>query len=118
MVDALQRADVNAIGELLTDDVVYHFPGRSSVAGTYRGRAEVLGLFAAFRQMLDGPPRFDTHDVVASEAHVVEFASYEALRAGRTLRWNATRTYHVADERITEIWLAIDDLYAFDAYLE
>jgi uncharacterized protein len=117
MVDALQRSDANAIGELVSDDVVYHVPGRSPVAGTYRGRAEVLDLFAAFGQLLDGPPRFDTHDVVASEAHVVELASYEASRAGRTLRWNAIRTYHVADDLITEIWLTIDDLYAFDAYL-
>jgi len=118
MVDALQRADANAIGELVTDDVVYHFPGRSTVAGTYRGRAEVLGLLATFRQLLDGPARFDAHDVVASEAHVVELACYEASRAGRTLRWNVTRTYHVGEDRITEIWLAIDDLYAFDAFLE
>jgi ketosteroid isomerase-like protein len=118
MVDALQRADANAIGELLSDDVVYRFPGRSPVAGTYRGRAEVLGLFATFRQMLDGPPRFDTHDVVASEAHVVELSSYEASRGGRTLRWNVMRTYHVGEDRIAEIWLAIDDLYAFDDFLE
>ena len=118
MVDALQRADAHAIGELLSDNVVYHFPGRSPVAGTYRGRAEVLGMFTAFRRMLDDPPRFDTHDVVASEAHVVELASYEASRAGRTLRWNVMRTYHVGEDRITEIWLAIDDLYAFDAFLE
>ena len=117
MVDALQRSHANAIGELVSDDVAYHFPGRSPVAGTYRGRAEVLGLFAAFGQMLDGPARFDTHDIVASEAHVVEFASYEASRGGRTFRWNAMRTYHVGEDRITEIWLAIDDLYAFDAFL-
>ena len=118
MVDALKRSDPNAIGDVISDDVVYHFPGRSAVAGTYRGRGEVLGLFAAFGQMLDGPARFEIHDIVASEAHVVELASYEASRGGRPFRWNAMRTYHVADDRVTAIWLAIDDLYAFDAFLE
>jgi ketosteroid isomerase-like protein len=117
MVDALQRADLAAIGELVSDDVVYHFPGRSPVAGTYRGRQEVVGLFSAFRRLLDGPPRMSSHDVVASEAHVVELTTLAAERGGQPHDWHAVRIYHVAEDDITEIWLMIDDLYAFDAWL-
>ena len=119
MVDALQRADPTAIGELLSDDVVYHFPGRSSLAGTYRGRAEVLGLFGAFSRLLGGrPPSLDSHDVVASEAHVVELATHAAERGGLPYQWHAVRIYHIDDVRISEIWLMIGDIYAFDAWLE
>jgi ketosteroid isomerase-like protein len=117
MVDALQRADGAAIGELLSDDVVYYFPGRSPVAGTYRGRDEVLGLFRAFAGLLGAPPRLSSHDVVASEAHVVELATHAAERDGQPYQWHAVRIYHVAEERITEIWLMIGDIYAFDAWL-
>jgi ketosteroid isomerase-like protein len=117
MVDALQRADAGAIGELLADDVVYHFPGRSAVAGTYRGRAEVLGLFGAFSRLLGGPPRLSSHDVVASEAHVVDLATHAAERGGQPYEWRAVRIYHIAKDRITEIWLMIDDIYAFDTWL-
>ncbi len=118
MVDALQRADPAAIGELLSDDVVYHFPGRSAVAGTYRRKAEVLGLFGAFSRLLGGPPSLDSHDVVASEAHVVELATHAAARDGQPYQWHAVRIYHIAEDRITEIWLMIGDIYAFDAWLE
>lgn len=118
MVDALQRADPVAIGELLSDDVVYHFPGRSAVAGTYRGRAEVLGLFGALSRLLGGPPSLDSHDVVASEAHVAELATHAAERDGQPYQWHAVRIYHIAEDRITEIWLMIGDIYAFDAWLE
>jgi uncharacterized protein len=118
MVDALQRADPAAIGELLSDDVLYYFPGRSEVAGTYRGRAEVLGLFGAFSRLLGGPPSLDSHDVVASEAHVVELATHAAVRNGTPYEWQAIRIYHIDDDRISEIWLMIGDIYAFDAWLE
>lgn len=118
MVDALHRADPVAIGEVLSDDVAYHFPGRSSLAGTYRGRAEVLGLFASVSRLLDGAPKLSTHDVVVSEAHVVELATHSAERGGRPFEWRVLRTYHVAEDRITEIWLTIEDVYAFDAYLQ
>lgn len=117
MVDALLRRDGAAIGELLSDDVVYHFPGRGPVAGTYRGRAEVLGLFGAFGRLFDEPPQMTSHDVVASEAHVVDLATYRALRQGEPIEWHAIRIYHLAEDRITEVWLTIDDIYAFDAFL-
>lgn len=117
MIDALQRGDGVAIGELLSDDVVYHFPGRSVVGGTYRGRDEVLGLSRRFAGMLDGPLRLSNHDVVASEAHVVELATYAAERDGQPYQWHAVRIYHIAEDKITEIWLMIGDIYAFDAWL-
>jgi ketosteroid isomerase-like protein len=117
MVDALQRADPVAIGELLSDDVVYYFPGRSVLAGTYRGRDEVLGLFGAFSRLLGGPPTLDSHDVVASEAHVVDLAIHAAERDGQPYQWHAVRIYHIAEDQITEIWLMIGDIYAFDAWL-
>jgi ketosteroid isomerase-like protein len=117
MVDALQRADPAAMGELLDDDVVYHFPGRSAVAGTYRGRAKVLGLFGAFRGLLDAPTALASHDVVASEAHVVELTTHSAARRGRPHEWHAVRIYHVDEDRISEIWLMIEDVGAFDAWL-
>ena len=118
MLDALARRDLGSIGDVLADDVVYYFPGRSSVAGTYRGRADVLALFREFAALFDAPPTFDSHDVVASEAHVVDLATYTGERRGETFTWNAVRLYHVEADRITEIWLMIGDVYALDAFLD
>ena len=117
MVDALQRRDGAAIAALLSDDIVYYFPGRSSVAGTYQGKADVLGLFGAFGRLFDSPPTMASHDVVASEAHVVDLATYNAERGGQPFSWNAVRLYHVDADLISEIWLMIGDVYAFDEWL-
>jgi ketosteroid isomerase-like protein len=117
MVDALQRADAAAIAALVSDDVVYHFPGRSPLAGTYRGRTEVLGLFGTFGRLLGGPPRLINHDVVASEAHVVELSTHDAVRDGRPFEWRVARIYHINVDQVTEIWLMIEDVHRFDAWL-
>jgi ketosteroid isomerase-like protein len=119
MVAALEAADPVAIAALLADDVVYHFPGRSSLAGTYRGRDEVMGVFRGLGALLGGPPKLRSHDVVASEAHVVELATHSAARGGAPFEWQALRVYHFGEGGlISEVWLTIPDLYAFDAYLE
>jgi uncharacterized protein len=117
LLDALEARDVAAISSLLTDDVLYYFPGRGPVAGTYHGRDAVLGLFRAFAELFDGPLEMSTHDVVASEAHVIDLATYRGVRGGQSLTWNAVRLYHVDDDRISEIWLMIGDVYGFDAWL-
>jgi ketosteroid isomerase-like protein len=117
LLDALEARDVPAIEALLADDVVYYFPGRSPVAGTYRGREAVVGLFRAFASLFDGPIEMSTHDVVASDAHVVDLATYAGSRGGERFTWNTVRLYHVDGDRIAEIWLMIGDQYAFDAWL-
>jgi ketosteroid isomerase-like protein len=117
LLDALERRDLTAIGDHLSDDVVYHFPGRGPVAGSYRGRAAVLGLFASFAGLFDGPLEMESHDVVASEAHVLDLATYTGSRGGQHFTWNAVRLYHVDGDRISQIWLMIGDIYAFDAWL-
>jgi uncharacterized protein len=117
LLDALERRDVAAIGDLLTDDAVYHFPGRGPVAGTYRGRDAVLGLFGALARLFDEPLEMASHDVVASEAHVLDLATYTGTRGGQSFTWNTVRLYHVDADRISEIWLMIGDVYAFDEFI-
>jgi PPOX class probable F420-dependent enzyme len=39
--------DTTALRGLLADDIVWHVPGRSPIAGHYHGHQEVLGYFAA-----------------------------------------------------------------------
>ena len=119
MVVALERADGPAIAALLGDDVVYHFPGRSPVAGTYRGRDEVMGLFRTLAGRLGGPPKLHSHDVLASEGHAIDLAVHSAERNGVPFEWRAVRVYHFdGGGPITEIFLTIEDLYGFDSYLE
>lgn len=118
MVDALERGDGAAVAALLADGVVYHFPGRSPLAGTYRGRDAVMGLFSAMAARLGAPPRLHSHDVLASEAHAVDLAVHSAERGGTPFEWRAIRVYHVDHGRITEIFLTLGDPVAFDAYVD
>jgi len=74
-------------------------------------------MFGALGGQFDQPLEMRSHDVVASEAHVLDLATYTGTRGGLSFTWNAVRLYHVDAERISEIWLMIGDVYAFDAWL-
>src|SRR4051794_18416616 len=84
---AFSRGDMDMLrNELFAPDIVWHQVGRNQTSGDYRGVDEVLGLFGKLFQLTDGTFRVETHDVLASEDHVVVLARVEAQRAGRTLQ--------------------------------
>ena len=114
---ALGARDAAALEALLTDNVVYHFPGRNPLSGTYRGRAEVMAFFRRFPTLLDGPPTTDTHDVLSSEAHGADLTGLSATRGGKRHSWRAVRIYHLVENRISEVFVTIDDQPAFDDFL-
>ena len=116
MIAALQARDVAALGEVLTDDVVYHFPGRGPLAGTYRGKPEILGVFRRFGEVL-GPIQVHTHDVLAGDEHVAELVVNSAERNGRRHEWRAIRLYHFRDGLISEVWVLLEDPYALDEFM-
>jgi len=67
--NAFVAGDMEWLNEHLHANVVWHAAGRSSLAGDYRGREEVLASFANSVQI--AMPEFEIHDVAAGEDHVV-----------------------------------------------
>ena len=117
LTQALGTRDADVVEALLADDVVYHFPGTNPLAGTYEGRGEVMAFFRRFATLLDAPPVVETHDVLASEAHGADLSQLTAERNGRQHSWRAVRIYHVAEDRISEVFVTIEDQAALDEFL-
>lgn len=76
-----------------------------------------MGFFRRFPTILDGPPAIEFHDVLSSEAHGADLSTFAASRSGRAHTWRAIRVYHFVEDRISEIFVTIDDQAAFDAFM-
>ena len=99
---------------LLADDVVWHVPGRSAIAGEYRGREAVRGYFEHRRTLAVSTFRVDVKAVLSEGDLVVQLADGTAERAGRGASWQTVGVFRVHDERIAECWVVPFDQYAFD----
>ena len=119
-MEAALRGDFEGMLAHYVDDVVFHYPGRNSLSGTYQGK-EGLREWARRIDELLGPAGTLTrtlHDILASDNHAVQLVSVEAKRTnGRSASWNAAVVMHVRDGKISELWLHIDDPYAVDELL-
>src|SRR2546423_15493491 len=76
--------DLEAVRELLAEDVAWHVPGRSPIAGDYRGRDEVLRYFVTRRELAHATFRILVRGVLADDERAVIFAGGQVQRGGGT----------------------------------
>jgi 2'-5' RNA ligase len=100
--------------DVLADDVVWHVPGRSRIAGEHRGRDAVLAYLGLRRQMTDATFRVSVHGLATIAGRVVQLAGGRAEREGRELAWETVGIFRVREGRIAECWLVPFDQHAFD----
>jgi len=114
--DAFLSGDMETMGGLMSDDIVWHAPGNNALSGTYSGKEEVFGLFAKIGEMADGPMQMDIHDVLASDEHAVALLTATVSRGGNSADLRAVHIMHVADGQISEFWNFQEDQVATDAF--
>jgi ketosteroid isomerase-like protein len=113
---AFLSGDMATLNDLFADDIVWHAPGRNPLAGTYRGKEEVLAFFQKVFEMTGGTFKLDIHAVLADDKHAVVLARATAERAGKKLDDNSVQVFHISDGKVTEQWLHPGDVYAGDEF--
>jgi 2'-5' RNA ligase len=111
---AYAGGELEPLRELLSEDVVWHVPGRSLIAGEHRGVDDLLDYFDRRRQLTDASFRVTVHGAAPIGDRVVQLADWRATRGGRERHWQTVGVFRVADGRIAECWLVPFDLRAFD----
>jgi acyl-CoA thioesterase FadM/ketosteroid isomerase-like protein len=106
--------DLAAVEELLAEDVVWHVPGTSPIAGDHRGRAAVSEYFRLRRQLAGGAMRIAKQGETHHEEALVQLADGRALLGGREVVWRTAGAYRVAGGKIAEAWLVPLDQQHFD----
>jgi ketosteroid isomerase-like protein len=114
--EAFARGDFAALSELLADDVVWHVPGSSPVSGSHHGREALLGYFGRLMELSGGTFKAESHDILASDRHVVSLEHLTAEREGKLLDVELALVVRVGDGRIVEARDYFSDQNAWDEF--
>jgi ketosteroid isomerase-like protein len=107
--------DVGEVASLMAEDVVWHVPGRSAIAGDHRGRDAVIAYFELRRGLAGGTLRIAPVRAIDHGDTVAEFADGAAVLGGVETHWSTVGVYRFRDGLVAEAWLVPLDLEAFDA---
>ena len=108
--------NIDAARTIFDPEVVYIVPGKSVLAGTYRGPDAVMGYFARLMDLTGGTYTISAMHWLTSTDHVALFTTNQAERGGKTLSWTETIVFAFKDGRKTRIDLLSGDQYGVDAF--
>lgn len=116
---AYSRDDVERFGELLlADDVVWHWSGRSSMSGEYRGAEAALELVRGFRELTGNQLLIEPIDVLEGDDHLMSFTHVTADKPGEHLDVIMTDAMRFGpDGKVEEFWTLSNDQAAVDAFI-
>ena len=116
----ISTGEVERFGEiLLADDVVWHWPGRSSVSGDYHGREAALGLLRGFVTLTGNRLKIEPIDILEGDDHLMSFTHVTAAREGDSLDVVMADAMRFGDDgRVVEFWTLSNDQTAVDRFIE
>ena len=113
--EAFRARDFEAIRSLVAEDVVWHVPGRHSMAGEIRGLDELVAWLGRLGEL---GFTLREHDVFANDEHVCALSYMGARRPGVAIETPVTSVFHYRGGRQVERWIYPDDAAAWEAIFD
>lgn len=113
--DAWVANDLKAIFDCYHDEVVFHYFGRSPLAGTHRGKPACLALLKQVREKTQRQ-LIEIKDVLAGEQFGLIVAVERFERDGQATQLERLLRYRVRDGKLSECWIYDEDQRLVDEY--
>jgi ketosteroid isomerase-like protein len=113
-----ESGDVDLLGVEMAHDVVWHEPGRSALAGDYKGPEAVVEFLEQLRARSGGTFKIEILDVLSEPERAVVLQRETATRGGKNLDVIAAVDFEVHNGKITEVTVYQADTYQFDEFWE
>ena len=115
--DAFNSGDLDTVAETFDESVVWHLPGRSSMADDYKGRDATLAYFGKLAEETGGTFRAELQQLASDgDSRVVGIQRSTADRGGKHLDVDNCIVFELKDGRVTDGREHFEDLYAWDEF--
>jgi len=111
-----ESGDLDLLAVVMAQDVVWHEPGRSPLAGDYKGPAAVLGFLRQLQARSGGTFKIEVLDVLSEPERAVVLQRETASRSGSTLDVVVAVDFEIHHGKITEVTVYQADTYQFDEF--
>ena len=114
---AVANSDVDALGKLWADDIVWHATTRNPWAGVYVGRDAVLDYLA---RVGEAGEVFDARldDVLVSDDHMMLLCHMQLRHGSQEVEVDQAILARIEKTRVAEVWVTALDPQAIETYWE
>lgn len=103
---ALAKGDFETVGALLSNDLVWHQPGKGALSGIYNGKQNVFAHLGKMAQLSNGTFAIDQIDYVTENGDlVVASVGFAVSASGHSMEMKGIDLFRFENELIKEVWL-------------
>ncbi|HVR77602.1 MAG TPA: nuclear transport factor 2 family protein [Acidimicrobiia bacterium] len=102
--EKFKQGNVQAIFDVLADDVVWHQIGGTTLHGKEAVQESMSGMEGAGVDF-----DIDLHDVVGNDEHVIALVEARVGMGGESLTYRTAEIAHMKEGKVTERWAFSDD---------
>jgi uncharacterized protein len=113
---ALVTGDLAAAQGICAEDVVLHVPGRSQIAGSYRGPEGVVSYFRSLGELSDGTATTTIDNLAVAPNKAVVTQKVTAIRSTKELKDQQNVLLRIEAGRVVEGFVYPFDLRVHDAF--
>ena len=99
--------DFEKFAGFFTEDLIAHIPGKSSLAGDYKGRDAFMEVFQKFSEAIP-EYSFESHAYLADDEHGVALQYSTYKKGDTTINANDAFVVHFRDGKVSELWFVGD----------
>jgi uncharacterized protein len=114
--DAWVANDLRAIVDCYHDEIIFHYFGRSPLAGTHRGKADCLAVLKQVREKTNRK-LITVKDILTGTHFGLVVAVEQFERNGAIVEIERMLRYSVRDGKLSECWVYDQDQRLVDEYL-
>src|SRR5215212_8636485 len=101
--EAFNQADIDTLTELFDESIVWHLPGRSSMADDYEGRDATLAYFGQIGERTGGTFQAELQQLFAGEdGRVIGLQRSTAERDGKHLDVSNCIVFELEDGKVVD----------------
>ncbi len=116
--EAFAKGDLATLTQQWREDIRWHEPGTSELAGDYEGPQAVFGMFARLMELTESSFRAEPVLVCADDEHGMALVRFTAHRGDRHLDTLVAQVARFdGDGRVAEFWNAPTDQPVMDRFL-
>jgi ketosteroid isomerase-like protein len=115
--DAFNKGDLDTLVEIFDESIVWHLPGRSSMAKDYESRDATLAYFGQLGELTGGTFQAQLQELLGGDNdRVVGIQRSTADKDGKHLDVDNCIVFTLKDGRVVDGREHFEDLYAWDEF--
>lgn len=115
MTEAFLKGDIAAVQDCWAEDIIWHFPGQSKIAGEFRGKEAVMKHLTEPRR-LGGRFELTPRAFFGDEQYGAALYELTSYRNGKTLTERRIMVCKIDNDKVVETRIYPGDQYALDEF--